>query len=144
MNTQATEIPDLLRRFVPTPHWATSTLGDVEITLQTNDVEFIGEMRRAEHASHNGVCVTCLSVRLVRDLDAPRDVSQKTFLSAWPLGVLSLGPGTVLAIDCERHEVLGFVAGGIPAAHVVGQLLPMLFNYYRGASPARRRMERPS
>ena len=128
MNDAVIGVPDLLRRFVPTPHSAIVTVRDIEVTLQTNDPEFVSVMQSAPAASEVPHPKRLL-MTLVRDDTAPSGDSYLTFLPLWPLGTLSLGQGTVLAIDCERREVIGFIANPVAAERVANELFPILLDF---------------
>jgi hypothetical protein len=119
-------VPDLLRRFVSTPHHATVLRDGTRIAVETNDPELIAAMRRVA-VSHSGdQARSTLSMKVVRDADAPCDGTQVTVLRSWPLLTLLAGTGTVLSFDCERGEILGFVAADVDPQHFAGTLLPIL------------------
>jgi hypothetical protein len=123
-----TSIPDLLQRFVDAPHSAETTVRDFAVTVQTNDPDLVPAILSA-HADAKGPYTTRLAMRLIRDDAGPSGALYATFLSSWPVGTLSLGAGTVMAIDCERREIMGFIAGSVPAERVVKELIPMLFDF---------------
>jgi hypothetical protein len=131
MSNGSAGVPDLLRRFAPAPYCASLAIGDAAIELRTNDVDLLAAMRRAALAHTNGQHATSLFVKVIRDCDAPSVGSQLTLLSAWPLATLLLGTGTVLTIDCERHEIVGFLAPAVAAERFVHELLPMLLDFLR-------------
>jgi len=125
-------IPDLLRRFVPTPHETAAVIGDLKIRLQSNDIELLAAMHPAATNNTNDKGATAsLLMRLIRDDEAPSDTSRLVLLSSGPLITLFVGIGTVLTLDCERREISGFVAASIPAARVVTELLPMILDFWR-------------
>lgn len=128
MSEGITSIPDLLRRFVAASHWAEVGVGDIAVTLQTNDPGIASAILRA-HGDDKGPYTSRLFMRLIRDDAAPSGALYQTFLSSWPLGTLSFGPGTVLAIDCERREIVGFISDSVPAERVVKEFLPTLFDF---------------
>jgi hypothetical protein len=130
-----TSIPDLLRRFVEAPHSADVAVGDIAVTLQTNAPDLVSAMLRGQ-ADAKEPCTTQLCMRLIRDDAAPSGGLYPTFLSSWPLGTLLLGPGTVIAIDCERREIMGFIADSVPAERVLRELIPMLFDFFHDGSVA--------
>lgn len=135
--SEMTSIPDLLRRFVAAPHSGEVAVGDIAVTLQTNDPGIVSAMLRA-HVDGKGPSTSRLFMRLIRDDAAPSGALYQTFLSSWPLGTLALGPGTVIAIDCERREIMGFIADSVPAERVVKELLPRLFDFLLTGEAARR------
>jgi hypothetical protein len=131
MSTLREAIPDLLRRFSRTPHIANVVIERVALTVQTNDLHIIAALRPLASGEIDlGGCSPIL-VRAVRDDDAPRDVSQIVVISAWPLVTLLAGPGSVLVLDGERREILGFLSPAVPAERFVNELLPILLRRYR-------------
>ena len=70
MSEENTSIPDLLRRFVAAPHSADVAVGNIAVTLQTNDPDLVSAMLRA-HADDKGPYTSRLFMRLIRD-DAAR------------------------------------------------------------------------
>lgn len=138
MNTQYEAIPDLLRRFTPTPCLADLVLEGVPLAVQTNDPQIITEMQRGRIQEVNVAFPRCVVARIVRDHDAPAGGSESTLLSAGPLVTLVVGTGTTLALDCERRELLGFLAPSVSPERLVRDLLPMLLKRF----PAARLQER--
>jgi hypothetical protein len=131
-------VPDLLRRFISTPHRARVLLGDAELAAETNDLALLIVMRQAATAESNDRLRRTLRMKLVRDPDAPCDCTHVTVIRAWPLLTLLAGTGTVLSLDLERDEILGFVAADVSAERIWEELLPMLLMPFSQApSPER-------
>ena len=128
MSATTGSIPDLLRRFAPAPHCASAMIGDIELELHTNDATLVAALRRAGTRNKNEGPAGSLRVKVIRDCDAPSGGSDETILSAWPLNILLVGTGTMLAMDCERREIIGFVAPAITGERFL-QLLLMLLEY---------------
>lgn len=120
-------IPDLLRRFVAAPHKATGCCGDSRIALQTNDPELASALAVRDISSNE----PSLNVRIIRDEAAPLGVSNVTLLEAWPLTTLQWGTGTVLTLDHERCEALGFLASSVSNQQFLDEVLPTLLNRLR-------------
>ena len=131
MNTADLQVPDLLRRFSSAPHCSVGRLQDFEVTLQTNDLDLVSSLQAVGQTSSDTQNNSPLFVKIVRDCESLADVSKPTVLSAWPLTTLLCGTGTVLTLDCERREILGFVAAGISADRVIHELLPILLQHLR-------------
>ncbi len=80
MSAVNTGIPDLLQRFVPTPHTAVVAFSDTEIAFQSNDKDLIASLERAgtrtecpsasppQGSSRAGLCRTCGRFRHYRHL----------------------------------------------------------------------------
>ncbi len=135
MSTAGIGVPDLLRRFAPAPHCASTVIGSVELELHTNDATLIAALRRAGSPDKSGGSAASLELKVIRDCDAPSGGSDVTVLSAWPVTVLLIGAGTILALDGERREILGFLAPAVTADRLVHELLPILLDYlHRGTA----------
>ena len=131
MSAASTRVPDLLRRFAPAPHCASARIGDIELELRTNDATLIAALKRAGTPNNGGGSTSSLRLKVIRDCDAPFDGSGPTLLSAWPVTILLIGTGTMLAMDCERREILGFLAPSIAADRFVHELLTLLLECLR-------------
>jgi hypothetical protein len=127
MNAIETGIPDLLQRFVPTPHTAVVALSGAKIVIQSNDKELIASLEGAGTPPEN-LNTSSLNARVVRDHAAPTGGSDITVISNWPLATIIFGAGTVLAVDSERCELLGFIAMSVSAEQFIGSLLPIVVN----------------
>ena len=120
--------PDLLRRFVPTPYVFGKGDGPSRFFVESNDLEIALCVRRSimVHAQANGTAgLTC---KLIRDSAAPEGGSEVTIVSNGTVRVLYLGKGTILILDHERSELLGFVARNVRVQELVSSLLPALFS----------------
>ncbi len=135
MNTLTSAIPDLLRRFVPTPHTQTVDTGDIVVRLETNDIDIVSETQRLGTTLKDADSREVLLLKVVRDPDAPRDEGEVTVLSAPPLFTIYRGTGTVLALDCERREGVGFVAPDLSARYFVTSLVPLVLTLFKSNSP---------
>jgi hypothetical protein len=131
VSTTETNVPDLLRRFAPAPHRARVVIGEIEFAVQSNDPEVVAAIQRAGFGGRKERHSTVLAMKVIRDRCAPRDSSNLTILSSWPLTTLLIGTGTVLTLDCERCEIMGFLAPTVPADRFVDELLPLLLDRLR-------------
>ncbi len=128
MISTGTAVPDLLRRFAPTPHHTRICLNDIEIELYTNDAEIVSKVQPRTSALPGAKARTSLVLKIIRDHDAPQDDSTVTVLSAPPLTTLMVGTGTLLVLDGLRGVILGFLASSISAERFVDELLPILLD----------------
>lgn len=133
MSGTGTRVPDLLRRFAPTPHSARVWIKGVEIELQTDDVEIVAIMQRRRDAAPKAISSTSLLVKVIRDHNCPTDGSNITVISAPPLTTFVVGTNTVLMLDCERREILGFLASSVSAQRFADELLPNLLDRLKNA-----------
>lgn len=130
MSMQQEAVPDLLRRFAPTPYSADVVLEGIPLAVQTNDLQIITEMQKGRSEEANLQFPRAVLVRVIRDHDAPVKTSEITMLSAGPLVTLLVGTGTTLALDCERREVLGFLSSSVSPERLVRELLPILLRRF--------------
>jgi hypothetical protein len=126
MSSGNTLVPDLLRRFVPTPHVFNFLAGESCVRLETNDPSIVAAMRSGTALSSDGNRGLSYSWKLIRDEAAPCGGQEVTILSFGPLSTVLLGAGTVIAIDRERWEVLGFIAPDVPSKQFVTNWLPLI------------------
>jgi hypothetical protein len=115
-----------LRRFVETPYVVSSKSGEATIRIEANEFVLINKMHGAM-VSQEGFGTEILTWKLIRDGAAPGDGKELTILSSGPLNVILAGTGTVIAIDRERRELLGFVAANVSSDEFVTALLPIIF-----------------
>jgi hypothetical protein len=66
------------------------------------------------------------SCKLIRDEAAQCGGREITILSSGPLSTLLLGMGTVIAVDRELREVLGFIAPDMSSKEIVTSWLPII------------------
>jgi hypothetical protein len=123
VKTDSPIVPDLLRRFVETPYTESFMSGDTTIQVETNDPAMISGMRYAL-SSQSGFETDLLAWKLVRDEAAPSVGKELTVLRSGPLSILRLGMGTLVAVDHERREVMGFIAPDLSAEEFATVLLP--------------------
>jgi len=129
MSKSVTQVPDLLRRFVPTPHRGRWIVGGTAIEVETNDLEIVLATQAGDGARTPDRHF--VSAKIIRDYDIVVDGPERTLLTAHPLTLLMAGATTMLAFDAERRELLGFIASDISARELLEDLLPTLL----GPSP---------
>jgi hypothetical protein len=134
-----TEVPDLLRRFAPTPYSTRVLINSVEIEFHTDDVEIVAKMQPMTGSLACRGSQTLLQARVIRDQNIPPGDSRVTTISAPPLTMLRVGAGTVLVLDCDRREILGFLASSVPAERFIDELLPILLDQLTKAEPVESR-----
>jgi hypothetical protein len=123
-----TFVPDLLRRFVPARHVSNVLAGDTSVRLETNDPSIIEAMAKItalpsqENGGHSYFW------RLIRDEETPCGGQEVTILSSGPLSTFLLGVGTMIVVDRERREVLGFIAADVGEKELITRCLPLLLS----------------
>jgi hypothetical protein len=125
MKAELSGVPDLLRRFVETPYAVSFTSGDATVRIEANEFALLNKMHGAM-VSQNGFGTEILTWKLIRDEAAPCDGKELTILFFGPLNVILAGTGTVIAIDREQREVLGFIAANVSSDEFVTALLPIV------------------
>ena len=118
-------VPDLLRRFAPAAHHVHTHIAGIEISMDTNDVEIATKM---QHPVAEVVPGKLYRATIIRDPEAPVDISNVAVISAPPLTTLLVGTGTVIVLESELREILGFLASSVPAQYFADELLPLLLN----------------
>jgi hypothetical protein len=119
MNSGDTAVPDLLQRFVHAPHVCSVFAGDTCVSVETNDPTIVEAMRSVTAPSSHENQGQPYLWKLIRDEAAPCSGREVTILSFGPLSTVLLGTGTVITVDRERREVLGFIAPDMPTKKFV-------------------------
>lgn len=128
MNAQDSISPDLLKRFVPTPYTATVVVNDTSISLETNSALIVAAVERLRVRDGLGTYKRSLAATVILDQDAPDTQSSAVLISAWPLVTLVIGTGTIVAFDCERQQLLAFLAPCISPEQFATELLPSVLD----------------
>jgi len=128
MSAGNTLVPDLLRRFVPARHVSNILAGNICVRLETNDPLIIAAMARIAAPPCQENAKLSFSWRLIRDEEAPCGGQEVTILSSGPLSTLLLGAGTVIVVDRERCEVLGFIAADVAEKELTRIWFPLLLS----------------
>lgn len=126
MNIETTLVPDLLRRFIATPHVSILCIGDTCARLETNDLILASTIQGAIVCQEKSDAQEDSDWKLIRDEQAPCGGREVSVLSADPIGTILLGLGTIVAVDRERREVLGFIAPDISGEEFAAIALPLI------------------
>lgn len=124
-------VPDLLRRFAPTPLIAVASLDNTRIVLQTNDPALVSAMQPSAPDLTVRPQQRRLSMKIVRDKEAPTTDAEITIIEQWPLTTLLAGLGTILILDHQRSELLGFLAPSVTTERFFLEMLPLLLRRFR-------------
>jgi hypothetical protein len=137
MNYRIATPPDLLQRFVPTPHTLRFRIEDLWVCLETNDPAIVAAMRTTE-AAPSGVADSAFSYlwKIVRDQQARGDGQEITVLSSGALSTVLRGTHTIIAIDRQVGEVLAFIATDVSAEEFATRLVPIILGLSRQGPPA--------
>jgi hypothetical protein len=125
MKAESSGVPDLLRRFVETPYAVSFTSDGATVRIEANDFALVNKIHGAI-VLQNGFGAEILTWKLIRDEAIPCNGRGLTILSLGPLSVILAGTGTVIAIDRERREALGFIAANVSSDEFVTALLPIV------------------
>lgn len=118
---QLTEPPDLLRRFVPTPHEACVQSGDLRVRMRTNEARLLrlaGGLEDCDCHAHRADCT------ILCDAEMPAVLGSPLVLEVGTTSFLGFGRACYVGVDHERDEVTGFVSAGISDDEWVGVILP--------------------
>jgi len=118
-------IPDLLRRFVPTPHTTVLSHPDGELRIESNDPVY--EQYLLEHfsnASPDALLRAIEHLKLIVEHSLPQDGEDLTRLDAAHLRTVLRGTNTILIHDSETRELFVFLAKGVSREELVQRLLP--------------------
>ena len=121
-----TGVPDLLQRFVETPFSTTVAIDGAEITLQSN-----AQLDGVKSQARGDNFIPRLTATIVHDPEAPTDNSRIAVIKSWPVATVLAGTGTILALDCERCDILGFLAPTVSSERLLNELLPIVVGLYR-------------
>ena len=128
MSPETSHVPDLLRRFVATPNSYVFRIGSTYARLETNDPTLADIIQSATVCQESSAAQKDSYWKLIRDEQAPCGGKEVSVLSTTPIGTVLLGPGTVIAVDRERHEVLGFIAPDISGEEFAAIALPLILS----------------
>ena len=128
MSPETSHVPDMLRRFVATPYSSLFCIGSTYVRLETNDPFLANTIQKATVCLEKSDAQEDSDWKLIRDKQAPRGGKEVSVLSAGPIGAVLLGPGTVIAVDRERREVLGFIAPDVSGEEFAAIALPLILN----------------
>ena len=128
-----TEPPDLLRRFVATPHEKLLKSGDLLLLVRTNAERLLraagaaadDEVRRAEWT-------------IVADADMPSELEDALVVHSATTSFLSFGRACYVAVDHEKEEITGFISAGISDDVWMGVVLPAVADVCREAPGAKK------
>ena len=128
MSPETSHVPDLLRRFVATPNSYVFRIGSTYARLKTNDPTLADAIQSATVCQENSDAQKDSDWKLIRDEQAPCGGKEVSVLSAAPVGTVLLGAGTVIAVDRDRHEVLGFIAPDLSGEKFAAIALPLILS----------------
>jgi len=124
-----TQIPDLLRRFVTTPHRAVVSSGKRDIAIESNEraittcvTKFITACRKLDSTQRIRL------VRIVRDSDVVSDGKNLACVHSGPIVALLRGSTTSFYMDVALGELLGFLASDVDIKELEQRLLPALLS----------------
>jgi hypothetical protein len=128
MNSTISCVPDLLRRFVATPHSSVFCIGNDHVRLETNDLSLADTIRNANVCREKSNAQEHSEWKLIRDNQAPCDGKDITIFSAGSIGTILLGTGTIIVVDRERREVFGFITPDISRDEMASTVLPLILD----------------
>jgi hypothetical protein len=121
---QLRPVPDLLKRFAPTPLRGRARFGSIEVALETNDPSFLDAFRELNGGSRNAEANFVW--KLVRDHEVRDEPSEPMLVHHGPVTALSMGPACLIAVDHGACELVGFIGSAVRAETFTQTILPLL------------------
>jgi hypothetical protein len=135
-------VPDLLRRFVPTPHGHTLSNQRGTTVIESNDENFADELfGRFRRLAPESLPEAMEYVRVIVEDSLAEDGDALTRVDAGPLRTLLRGTTTMLIYDSESRELFAFIAQGVSCNEFYQRLLPAVVHQERPRGPALGRVE---
>lgn len=117
-------VPDLLKRFAPTPLRGRARFGSIEVALETNDPSFLDAFRESKGGSRDAEANFVW--KLVRDQEVRDEPSEPMLIRHGQVTALSLGPACLIAFDHEAGALVGFIGSAVSAETFRQTILPLL------------------
>jgi hypothetical protein len=130
IDPQPMTVPDLLKRFVPTPLKQQFRLGSIEVAVETNDPAIASTVRAGE-AGPQATGPSFLW-KLVRDGDVRDELCEPMVIEGDRVAALSMGPACLIAVDYNSRELVGFLGVAIDDRTFTGRILPLLRRLTQG------------
>lgn len=110
----ASQAPDLLQRFVPTPFEGAFAIGKLDVFVHSNDRAIVELLAPTPVQRQDGQ--QSFLWKLIYDSEAPSEIGSLTLLQCDRTAVANLGPGCLVAVDYDRGKLIAFVGlhGGNP------------------------------
>lgn len=116
---QLPDPPDLLRRFVPTPHEACIRCDGLHVHLRTNESRLVEKFGRMGSCNGGDVKWT-----MVCDPELPSPLSDPLAIESAAVLFLSFGRACFMAIDRANQEITGFMSAAISDKEWLKVILP--------------------
>jgi hypothetical protein len=117
--------PDPLRRFVPTPLRAVFDVDQTRVVVQTNDFSLLPELPLSTISEEDDN--RRFEWKIVRDYDAPGTLEKSVSVASEKLTTVTMGPACLVAVDHERHELIGFIGAEVDVIAFRHVLLPLFY-----------------
>jgi hypothetical protein len=113
-------VPDLLHRYVATPH----KLIVNGIAIETNDPDMIDELANVSRLKSS--LGSNLRIRIIRELSGPTGIrNDLRIFRADPLCLVLVGNGTMIMADSEQKCVFAFVTPEVTNRYFAEVCLPL-------------------
>ncbi len=115
-----TTAPDLMRRFIPTPHRTTFCTPSSGVLVMSNDSDLIQHLHTFSPQCEFAAEWVC---KLLRDCESPPTSQEDICFGHDALLVQCYRSGTQFVADRDSKEVFGFIAPNDPADRVADFLI---------------------
>jgi hypothetical protein len=129
MRSEKSTLPDLLRRFTPTPYVFLVAGVSQSTYIRSNDLDMALKMRQLCLLLERKNQIIPLEWKVIRDVTHDASSANTFSLHHGPLKTIHHGVGTVLAYDEETGELIGFVSANMDSNRLVNSLIPALFEF---------------
>ena len=121
-------VPDLLKRFVPTPYKLIAR----GATVETNDLELLEQFEINDNSVRLATLTPNFHMRVIRDATAPADSNSVRMLCQAPVCLLLVGSGTIIMVDREFRKVFAFLASDVSNERFAHLYLPLAMTHSCG------------
>lgn len=118
MTTPRGPVPDLLKRFVPTPHKFVAK----GVVIETNDLALLEMFDDPEMLS---AFKSGFEIRIIREPAAHIASEALRILQTAEIAVLQFGSGTRILVDREQQRIFAFVTPDVTNESLVTRYLPL-------------------
>jgi hypothetical protein len=122
-----TAIPDLMRRFVPTPYGCTLPQPWGELFIESNNASLAGDLVDYVSTSAPNLLLRAIDhLKIVVERSLDEDSEELTRVDAHYVRTLLRGTTTMLIYDTQSRELLAFLEPQVSCSEFFQRLLPAI------------------
>ena len=119
---------------MPTPLRAVFDVEETRVVVQTNDFSLLPELPLSTISDEDDN--RRFEWKIVRDYDAPGTPEEPVFVASEKLTTVTMGPACLVAVDHERHALIGFIGAEVDVVTFRHVLLPLFYRLTAATSGA--------